>query len=59
MNATPELLTTMQRERERTAEMDRTACQVACANACCNITILDRATRVLRGSARHLLRENR
>jgi len=59
MNATPELLTTMQRDRERTTELDRMACQASCAGACCAPTLLDRVARALRGSAGHLLRENR
>ena len=58
MMTTPELMTALQRERERTIEMDRMACQAACASACCNPTLLGRAARVLRGTAGHLKKAN-
>ncbi len=48
MNATPELVALIGRDRERTIEQDRLARIVACANACCSPSLTHRLARALR-----------
>jgi hypothetical protein len=48
VNATPELVALIQREREQSIEHDQLARIAACARACCSPSIADRLARVLR-----------
>jgi hypothetical protein len=50
MITTPELVTLMQRERERHIEHDQLARVAACRRACCNPTLIDRLARAVRGT---------
>ena len=48
MNASPELIAAVQRERERQVDLDRLARLVARMRACCNPTLFDRLARAMR-----------
>ena len=50
MNATPELVALIQREREVHIREDHLARLAMCARSCCNPTLLDRLARTLRGT---------
>jgi hypothetical protein len=50
MNATPELVALVQRERESRIREDHLARLAACGRACCNPSRLDRLARALRGT---------
>jgi hypothetical protein len=48
MNASPELVALIQRDRERLIEHDRLARVAACVRACCSPSFIDRLARALR-----------
>ena len=50
MNATTELVATIERARERAIRKDRLARLASAARACCNPSTFTRLARVLRGS---------
>jgi len=50
MNTTPELVALIQRDREQHIQRDHLARLAACANACCNPSLINRLARALRGS---------
>jgi hypothetical protein len=51
MNASPELVALIQREREQDLEHVRLGRLAACARACCSPSLADRLARVLRPAA--------
>ncbi len=50
MNTTPELVTAVMRERDRTIERNRLARVASCLRACTDPTLIQRVARVFRGS---------
>ena len=50
MNATPELVALIQREREQHIRQDQLARLAACVRACCQTGLIDRLARALRGT---------
>jgi hypothetical protein len=48
VNASPELVALIQRDRERQIKQDRLARIAACVKACCSPSVVDRLARALR-----------
>jgi hypothetical protein len=50
MNATPELVALIQREREHHIRQDQLARLAACGRACCQTGVVSRLARAMRGT---------